>query len=387
MGLLTHCGHEVNCTLSFPLHSWNNATNVNFSAIIKPAAPTYNVASLWHDESENSLYSFGGDESWLDKTPLDLAVWKFQPNSGGGGAWSKNTTYSSSPWAGAPGITRPAGGAYTYTNKTAFYLGGYTSDHTSPQTQNQLGFVPTPGLVTYSFDNGSWTNSTAGFNNLGGEGSWEWGGMEYIPTFGPNGIVVMWGGETSNTTSYVFGAQLRTMNEITLLDPVTQQWYTQNVTGTVPSPRSRFCSMHVADSRPISTANNTGTHEIYMYAGFNGVLGAGNEVYDEIWALSLPAFSWQRVDDSQKNGRYGHTCHLVGNRQMLSIGGGDSAQTDSWSTPDYIHPQGLGVFDLTAAKWTSGFNAAAAPYQRPKVVQDHYDQKYGLCLSSFDSMC
>ena len=295
-------------------------------------------------------------------------------NGGGGGTWYQNTSYGEPPFT-QPGITRPFGGASTQNNNIAWYLGGYSSSHSSPQTQNQDCFIPTPGLVEYHFDHGTWANSTIGITNVGEAGSFEWGGLEYVP-FGPNGLLVIWGGETSNATKYTPGYQERPMNQVTLLDPITKQWYQQNTTGTAPSPRNRFCIVGVADPRPVSSVNNTGTYEIFMYAGYSGTLGAGAEQYDEVWVLSLPAFNWQRVDASQKSGRIGHTCHLVGQRQLLSIGGVDAGQTDAWSTPDYSNINGLGVFDLVELQWTLGLNASAAPYQRSMTVQNHYDQKY-----------
>lgn len=364
----------VNCTLSLPIgKSWTDPSTVQYSAIIKPQAPIYDFSSLLYDEEENSLYSFGGEESYLETKNLDHAVWKLQPNGGGGGTWTRNTSYGSLPFT--QGITRPFGGASTFTKSTGFYLGGYSSSHSSPQTQNLNNFVPLPGLVECNFNDWTWSNSSAGITALSQTGSFEWGGLEYVP-FGPNGLLVMWGGETSNNSIYFPGVESRPMNTVTLLDPVTKQWYIQNVTGTAPSPRNRFCSIIATDPRPLSTANSMGTSEIFMYGGYAGILGAGAEQYDEVWMLSIPAFTWLRVDGSQKSARIGHTCHLVGGRQLLSIGGADAAQTDPWSTPDYSNINGIGVFDLVTNAWKGGYNASAAPYHRSRLVQDYYDQKW-----------
>jgi len=38
-----------------------------------------------------------------------------------------------------------------------------------------------------------------------------------------------------------------------------------------------------------------------MYAGYSGISGAGAAQYDEVWVVSLPGFTWTRVDGSQKN--------------------------------------------------------------------------------------
>jgi hypothetical protein len=67
---------------------------------------------------------------------------------------------------------------------------------------------------------------------------------------------------------------------------------------------------------------------------------------------------------------------MVGNRQLLTIGGTDPAEqerialvaenaTDTFS-------QGLGIFDITDMVWSNHYNASAAPYESPKIVAEHY---------------
>ena len=129
----------------------------------------------------------------------------------------------------------------------------------------------------------------------------------------------------------------------------------------------------------------------FMYGGYGGILSPENDQYDEVWGkshtavndhllmkqivLSLPAFTWQLVSADHAMARIGHTCHLVGNRQMLSIGGVDASQSDVWSVPDYRNNQGLGTFDLTNLEWTSSYNASEAPYERAPMLQAYYDSK------------
>ena len=303
---------------------------------------------------------------------LDLSVWRLDLDGKGGGTWTQNATSKNAPFAQS--VTRPFGGASTFTNNSAYYLGGASSSHSSPLLQTQAANVPLPGLVSYSFPNGAWSNSTTGITALSQSGSFEFGGIESVP-FGPSGLLAVWGGETSNSSIYSAGIAERAISSVTLVDPVTKQWYQQNTTGIPPTPRSKFCYVGVSDPRPLSPAN-IGTYEIYMYGGYGGILGPGSQMYDELWVLSLPAFTWIQLDSSHKSARIGHTCHVVGNRQMLSIGGVDATQEDPWSTPDLTNWNGLGVFDMSAAKWTSGYDAGAAPYQRPQVVQSYYDKKY-----------
>lgn len=90
--------------------------------------------------------------------------------------------------------------------------------------------------------------------------------------------------------------------------------------------------------------------------------------------LTLPAFQWLKVDSSHLSARVGHTCHVVGNSQLLSIGGVDAAQTDPWSTVDHAF-QGLGTFDLNNWNWTKSYNASAPKYKRNNALGHYYKDK------------
>ena len=116
----------------------------------------------------------------------------------------------------------------------------------------------------------------------------------------------------------------------------------------------------------------------YVYGGFDGTFGPAGVQFDEVWVLSLPAFRWFKADYTAVSPRMGHTCHVVGHRQLLTIGGVDPMQTDLvtvWKGPDRFS-QGLGIFDMSAMTWASYYNASAAGYVRPEAVKAWYDKKY-----------
>lgn len=75
-------------------------------------------------------------------------------------------------------------------------------------------------------------------------------------------------------------------------------------------------------------------------------------------------------------------CQVVGNRQMLSIGGLDANTVNDGK--DLIDPiaQGLEIFDLTEMTWSSQYDANALPYTTPKVVKDYYSVKYDRSFSN-----
>lgn len=49
-----------------------------------------------------------------------------------------------------------------------------------------------------------------------------------------------------------------------MFDPVTKVWYKQFASGPIPSPRLRFCTAGVGDTRPVSGGSSTGTYEMYV---------------------------------------------------------------------------------------------------------------------------
>ena len=104
----------------------------------------------------------------------------------------------------------------------------------------------------------------------------------------------------------------------------------------------------------------------------------GNEPYNEdlanIFMLSLPSFVWHRVDGSTQTMRGSHDCEVIGGRQMLVIGGRNPNSTALYDGQDpWIN--GLGIFDMTALQWTSGYDAKASPYAQPESIKTYISQK------------
>lgn len=65
--------------------------------------------------------------------------------------------------------------------------------------------------------------------------------------------------------------------------------------------------------------------------------------------------------------RYGHTCHIVGNRQMITVGGIESSNVTGkcdWES------MGVAILDLTTMGWGSVFDSSAAPYQVNAMISD-----------------
>jgi len=87
-----------------------------------------------------------------------------------------------------------------------------------------------------------------------------------------------------------------------------------------------------------------------------------NKFFDEVWVLSLPSFTWLQIYNGSSP-RYGHSCHIVGNRQMITVGGRTSANATETCDFEYMS---VAIYDLTEGNsdgWGSVYTADKPPYQ------------------------
>ncbi|KAK4979451.1 hypothetical protein LTR28_004571 [Elasticomyces elasticus] len=375
--------HAFNKTLAIDLSvPWSNTT-VAFSTIDKGGSPVFTSESLWLDAQEPALYSFGGEVSWWATwpnvtQPTVPKLWKFVPNNTGGGKWSDQTSNTSEFY----GLNQPVGGVHAFGGDAGYYLGGYLDVGTWPAITANWILIPQPGLIIYNFTTNRWQNITAHGYSI--YGTAHYGGAEFVPIFGPQGVLIALGGWTSNPVSLDYSASVTPMERIAIFEPRSQTWYNQTATGTIPEPRSQFCTVGVPE--------DNGTYEVFMYGGTSDPLyGAADHAspfhsdfpsadmlrvelnLDEIYVLSLPSFVWFKANYPVTANRYGHTYEVVGNRQLLSIGGANFARVhaSNTTTPSDVFTQGLGIFDMTKMAWSSSYDPKAAAYKTPQMVKDY----------------
>lgn len=135
-----------------------------------------------------------------------------------------------------------------------------------------------------------------------------------------------------------------------------EAWVSQNTTGTPPGMREDSCVVGLA-------AADNSSYQLYVYGGRQN-----DNVYDDVWALSLPQFTWTRTYAGTAP-RFGHSCQLYKNWQMITIGGASSTALDScdWES------RGVAIFDFstsTSSNWGSVFRASNSPptYKVPQPV-------------------
>lgn len=98
-----------------------------------------------------------------------------------------------------------------------------------------------------------------------------------------------------------------------------------------------------------------------MYGG----RGINKKYFDDMYVLSLPSFTWTKLYEGTSP-RFGHTCHTVGGRSLLTVGGivnlNLTTQACDW---EY---RGVGVMDISTLTWGSVFDPNPKPYEVPRPV-------------------
>ena len=181
-----------------------------------------NTEALWFDEKQNSIYCFGGDNSYRVITPSE-SIWAFTPDGKGAGNWKEVLGLTGAkPFP--PGILRRSSGCVASDEGNGYYLGGWVDKATSP-----LGTMKRPelvaGLLTFNFTDLTITNRSDGFY-INGK-------IINVPYYGTSGIWIHLGNGT--------WPQLLSFNNITIYDKSKQKWYSQLASGAIPDPRTNFC--------------------------------------------------------------------------------------------------------------------------------------------------
>lgn len=96
--------------------------------------------------------------------------------------------------------------------------------------------------------------------------------------------------------------------------------------------------------------------------------------FDDLWVLSLPSFTWTNVYEGFSP-RFAHTCALIGNRTLLTVGGvAAAAQMQGQPAPSLQlgacdwEVKGIGVLDISTLIWGSVYNSDAPAYEVPEKV-------------------
>ena len=157
-------------------------------------------------------------------------MWTFKPDGTGSGTWNEVYGPNASVW---PSATRPDEAYMAYGNGKAYVLGGKSNDHAS------IGGAILPGMASFDMSTQTFTNDTTATGPSGRPA--HGGGMEFVPVFGPGGLLVAMGGDDGDLATIDFGS-------VTVYDCAKGIWYKQSTTGNKPTPRRQFCTAGLASS-------------------------------------------------------------------------------------------------------------------------------------------
>ena len=234
-----------------------------------------------------------------------------------------------------------------------YYFGGHIDIHTTAGWSLQIARVYLTSLLEFTFpgySNPSISNSNQDAGSSGLFRNITQGGLQdtasfperadgvlvYVPGFGADGIVLGLAGGNNDTFTQ--------MNVIDVYDIAKSTWYKQSTSGPTPPIRVNPCAI-------TQSAPDGSSIQVYMYGGQN-LVPAGNQIqYDDIWILTLPSFTWVKVDTTNQSvppARAGHTCNSW-NSQMVVVGGYVGTQLEC-DTP------GIYVFNLSSLTWQNTYS-------------------------------
>ncbi|KAL1849917.1 hypothetical protein Daus18300_013112 [Diaporthe australafricana] len=352
--------HSSSTLLSIDLSTDFEPDTVTYTTIAKPSGvPDLDGAGIWVDTSSNLLYTgFAGVPSIFGDAPnISQGLWSFEPSeSGTTGTWKNLNDTTDEYFTTQP---RHFAGPVASGNGAGYFLGGNILENGTE--------VPVSGLLKYDFATKVATNSTV--VGVSTSGYLQLGRMQYVPNFGPSGVIVAAGGhQLQNGPSEKY---LLSFSTVQVFDPGSNTWYEQTTTGDIPEGRKQYCMAGAASS------NNT--YEILVYAGWDGNLGVTSIPWDQAYVLSLPSFHWFKADYQALQPRHGLTCEHVGGGQVLTIGGADTTQvgpsttyTGVFNTRD-AHPQGLAIFDLSSLSFKTGYVNNQTVYNLAPDLQSYYN--------------
>jgi hypothetical protein len=223
----------VNSTLSIDLAASWRPQDVKIQEIPKPdRIIRMRNQAIFTDEKNGVFYPWGGHTSWFADIG-DPELIHFRADGKGGGEWVEDN-----PSNTFKNAERVESSAYASTPDGGFAFGGSSAANTSKEPKGNVA-----GFVSFNFTTKEWTSdSSAPYSS---DGSLYGGTATFVPTFGPNGIIILLGGMTQAKTSDVKYLDFRTLY---FIDPVTRDWNYQVTTGDTPSGRYHHCATGVASS-------------------------------------------------------------------------------------------------------------------------------------------
>lgn len=238
-----------NSTLSIDISQSWTASTVEIKATPKKGPVTLSDQAIWNHPSGDGFYIYGGRAPYMinmNKITKD-GIWKFTVDGNGSGTWALERP-SNPDFLKKLNLTDKAAFAATHDSSgggVAFVIGGMTSIEIDPDSNNtsivtdpdHWSRTPISGMVSYDMKSRmfGWSDTRT---VMPPRGKMIDGRAHFVPQFGPNGLVLVLGGEISG--------RILDFNNITFYDPKTGQWGWQKTVGYAPTERETFCMVGMA---------------------------------------------------------------------------------------------------------------------------------------------
>ncbi|KAF3219474.1 hypothetical protein TWF106_002197 [Orbilia oligospora] len=338
----------IDLSSSFSLDQTRSVSSVLPTSIIPVDIPNVQVPAFWFDSFSSSIIYAQGVPTVEGGVIRDPSLRSFGSR---GKSWignydSRNQSFApweevDTPFNEQRGLASSFRKVFDPVKRKGYIYGG------SVQPDDGSTRIPNRQLLTYDAATMIWTNGTTepGVFDVFGTA---------IPYRAPRGELL----------SLIFGGRLNDaqldMDTIYIHDTESNTWHKQRTNGPMPNGRQHFCAI------PITSADNSST-QVIIYGG----LGSGP--YSDIFALSLPSFTWTRLEASSPDllpgpsSRLQPTCNIINNHILAVFGGrnladGDTARCDN-------NQNALFMYDLNEREWIMNYNASnKAIYRVPEDV-------------------
>lgn len=180
------------------------------------------------------------------------------------------------------------------------------------------------------------------------------GGLVWLP-FGNQGILVAFGGVQYPADLYSASVPVQPtnntyMSDLLIYDIAGSTWYSQSTleNGPRPSQLAGFCTAVVP-------TNDSFSQEIIVYGGSDGT--GKNPASDDVWILSIPAFQWTYVKQSNNatHGRRGSVCFTPNPTTFITVGGTAIRGLALGSANSFAD-----VLDLNTWTWTGKYDPSSS---------------------------
>ncbi|KAK6538395.1 hypothetical protein TWF694_011273 [Orbilia ellipsospora] len=339
----------VDLSTSFPLDNLKNATYILPPSVYPPTVPIVQNGVFWFDSSTSSIFYSQGTptveggifvNSDQYTQPVNGKSWSapYNPQNSSLGLWSQIDT----PFNGQTGSAVSRRTFYDDVARKGYIYGGWIT--TGGNT------VFTDEMLTYDAGGLTWKNGTIPYGRMDGQGA----GVPFR-TLDGRIVTIIFGGLLNGTPL--------AMTTVFVHDITNNKWYRQDTNGGNPGSRGTFCTTMIS-------APDNSSHQILMYSG---TPYSGNAEYTDVWALSLPSFTWSQVQAYSPilfpgpGPRLHASCNIINNHILSVFGGrnfdgGDSKNCDT-------NGNALFLYDLNNFEWLEEYNSTDKdPYKVPQVV-------------------